>query len=197
MKRTIRLTESELTRMITECVKSSIHSNSKKTLKEGVHRYKGFKCVNISKDPSFPSYQVISPEGEAIGSTLFPSEMKKMVDDYLAGNKMEETVSRYIDRMVHESMENRLRLQWYIPGEGNGLMFINRLEDVPRLIQKAQYWDVTRGGNSSEIENLVAWNGKGGFWDNVLNNPETNPEDKKRIESKRLKVFYGKSKPRF
>ena len=43
MKRTIRLTESELTRMITECVKSSIRSNKKKALKEG---------VNTSKDPA-------------------------------------------------------------------------------------------------------------------------------------------------
>lgn len=33
MKRTIRLTESELTKMITECVKSSIRSNKKKALK--------------------------------------------------------------------------------------------------------------------------------------------------------------------
>jgi len=90
MKKTIRLTESELTRMITECVRKTIQANRKKTLKEGLHRYKGFKCVNISKDPSFPSYQVISPEGEAIGSTLFPSNMKEMVDDYLAGNSWEE-----------------------------------------------------------------------------------------------------------
>lgn len=34
MKRTIRLTESELTKMITECVKSSIRSNKKKALKD-------------------------------------------------------------------------------------------------------------------------------------------------------------------
>ena len=34
MKRTIRLTESELTKMITECVKSSIRSNKKKPLKD-------------------------------------------------------------------------------------------------------------------------------------------------------------------
>lgn len=100
MKRTVKLTESELKRMITECVKSSIRSNKKKALKEGVHRYKGFKCVNISKDPSFPSYQVISPEGEAIGSTLFPSEMKKMVDDYLAGNNWEEKVYKKLDENV-------------------------------------------------------------------------------------------------
>lgn len=100
MKRTIRLTESELTRMITECVKSSINVNKKKALKEGTHRYKGFKCVNISRDPSFPSYQVISPEGEAIGSTLFPSEMKTMVDDYLAGNNWEEKVYKKLDENV-------------------------------------------------------------------------------------------------
>lgn len=50
-------------------------------------RYKGFKCVNTSNDPSFPTYAIISPQGEQIGTTLFPSEMKEIVDEYLNGNQ--------------------------------------------------------------------------------------------------------------
>ena len=49
-------------------------------------RYKGFKCVNTSNDPSFPTYAIVSPQGEEIGTTLFPSEMKEIVDEYLNGN---------------------------------------------------------------------------------------------------------------
>ena len=49
-------------------------------------RYKGFKCVNTSNNPSFPTYAIISPKGEQIGTTLFPSEMKEIVDEYLNGN---------------------------------------------------------------------------------------------------------------
>ena len=49
-------------------------------------RYKGFKCINTSNDPSFPTYAIISPQGEEIATTLFPSEMKEIVDEYLNGN---------------------------------------------------------------------------------------------------------------
>ena len=48
-------------------------------------RYKGFKCVNTSDDPSFPTYAIISPQGETIANILFPSEMKEIVDEYLRG----------------------------------------------------------------------------------------------------------------
>ena len=60
--------------------------NSPASLNESANtRYKGFKCVNTSDDPSFPTYAIISPQGEEIGTTLFPSEMKEIVDQYLRG----------------------------------------------------------------------------------------------------------------
>ena len=61
--------------------------NTYDTLYESANvRYKGFKCVNTSNDPSFPTYSIVSPDGETIGNTLFPSEMKEIVDDYINGN---------------------------------------------------------------------------------------------------------------
>ena len=77
MKQTIRLTESELRDMIKESVYLALNETK---------RYKGFTCVNVSKDPSFPSYGIFSPHGEQIGSTLFPSDMKEIVDEYLASH---------------------------------------------------------------------------------------------------------------
>ena len=76
-------------------------------MNEGVHRYKGFKCVNVSNDPSFPSYAIISPEGETIGNTLFPSEMKEIVDNYLNGSSLSEgklnsLVSKSLKRVLRE-----------------------------------------------------------------------------------------------
>lgn len=84
MRRTIRLRESELKHMISESVK--------RIISEGVHRYKGFKCVNVSNDPSFPSYAIISPEGKTIDKTLFPSEMKEIVDNYLKKGNLNEAI---------------------------------------------------------------------------------------------------------
>lgn len=70
--------ESVLRGMIREAVKS--------VLNEGRFRYKGFTVANISKDPSFPMYGIFSPEGEQIETTMFPSELKEIVDAYLSGN---------------------------------------------------------------------------------------------------------------
>ena len=100
MKRTIRLNESELRRIISESIKEKLN--------EGVHRYKGFKCVNVSKDPSFPSYEIVSPDGKTIGSTLFPSEMKEIVDNYIKNGQMNETklmkkISRLVRNILNES----------------------------------------------------------------------------------------------
>lgn len=62
--------------------------NSPASLNESANtRYKGFKCVNTSNDPSFPTYAVVSPQGEQIATTLFPSEMKEIVDEYLRGER--------------------------------------------------------------------------------------------------------------
>lgn len=48
-----------------------------------VHSYKGFKCANISKDPSFPIYGIFAPSGEQIETALFPSELKQIVNNFL------------------------------------------------------------------------------------------------------------------
>ena len=115
MKRTIRLNETELNSLIAESVRrtlkewngkgfrklSYVNETRKKAdklankilaevttkLNESANtRYKGFECVNTSNNPSFPTYAIVSPQGEEIGTTLFPSEMKEIVDEYLNGN---------------------------------------------------------------------------------------------------------------
>lgn len=60
MKRTIRLTESELTRMITECVKSSIHSNRKKALKEAGNNCEEKVYKKLNENVEYDDYASIS-----------------------------------------------------------------------------------------------------------------------------------------
>ena len=47
-------------------------------------KYKGFRCENISNDPSFPYYGIFAPNGKQIETTLFPSELKEIVNNYLS-----------------------------------------------------------------------------------------------------------------
>lgn len=60
----------------------------------------------------------------------------------------------------------------YVPGEGNFHGFINDLNEIKPIIKKAEYWDVTKGWNATDPNNLIAWGGKGGFWDYFLNKPD-------------------------
>lgn len=77
----------KLTNKILAEVTRRLKYKSTSSLNESANtRYKGFKCVNTSDDPSFPIYTIISPQGEEIATTLFPSEMKEIVDEYLNGN---------------------------------------------------------------------------------------------------------------
>lgn len=100
-------------------VKQLVKENTQKMLSEGRFSYKGFKISNISKDPSFPVYGIYSPEGECIDSTLFPSELKEIVDNYLAkkGTKempmesiseedMRSTIKEALTAMIGEARKN-------------------------------------------------------------------------------------------
>ena len=60
----------------------------------------------------------------------------------------------------------------YIPGKGNFNGFINDLNELKPIIKQAQSWDVTQGWNATDPNNLIAWGGEGGFWDNFLNKPD-------------------------
>ena len=47
-------------------------------------KYKGFRVENISKDASFPYYGIFAPNGKQIETTLFPSDLKQIVNNYLS-----------------------------------------------------------------------------------------------------------------
>lgn len=53
-------------------------------------KYKGFTLSNVSTDPSFPSYQVTDKKGCFVASTLFPSELKEIVERHLKRMKVVE-----------------------------------------------------------------------------------------------------------
>ena len=59
-------------------------------------------------------------------------------------------------------------LHYSIPKQGNNGLHINSLEDAKPYIKNATYWAITRGDSTSEPENLVAWGGEGGYWNNYI-----------------------------
>lgn len=60
----------------------------------------------------------------------------------------------------------------YIEGQGNESMLVDDLNQIKPFIQKAKYWDVTKGLNATDPNGLIAWGGEGGFWYNFLNKPD-------------------------
>lgn len=76
-------------------------------------------------------------------------------------------VKESVERILKESFGNYV-FYCYTPGIGNDSMLIKKPNDALKYIQNAKYWDITKGSNTSELENLVAWGGEGGYWSNIL-----------------------------
>lgn len=86
----------------------------------------------------------------------------------------------------------------YIEGQGNESMLVDDLNQIKPYIQKAKYWDVTKGWNATDPNNLIAWGGEGGYWYNFLNKPDwakegvhwNKPSDRERqlVLSKRKEI---------
>lgn len=47
-----------------------------------MRRYKGYTITNVS-DPAFPMYGIFTPNGERVGTTLFPSDFKEIVNKHI------------------------------------------------------------------------------------------------------------------
>lgn len=82
-----------------------------------------------------------------------------------------------LHRIVNESVkrilsEGKYVFHSYIEGEGNFNTLIDDPNQVKPYIERAKYWDITKGMNSSDPQNLVAWGGEGGPWNNFLEKPE-------------------------
>ena len=110
------------------------------------------------------------------------------VDDYKNGNYEYTTDKGWhlkesrLNKIIKESIKKVLKedfgdgydgyvLHAYIPGLGNKCTLIKSLDDAKKYISNAEYWDITKGSNSSELSNLIAWGGEGGYWYNVVNKP--------------------------
>ena len=86
----------------------------------------------------------------------------------------------------------------YRQGPGYDTMLIDDLNEIKKYIGDAKYWDVSKGNNVTDPNNLIAWGGEGGFWYNFLNKPEwakegvhwNQPSDRERqlVLSKRKEI---------
>ena len=109
---------------------------------------------------------------------------KEMDENKNRIGKFDRIVKESVKRVIKESL-NSYAFHCYIPGLGNTAMLIDNISDAFPYINKAEYWDITKGSNSSEPSNLVAWGGESGYWSNIMNDPETNTRLKELILSKK------------
>ena len=94
--------------------------------------------------------------------------MKKVIR--LTESDLHAIVKETVNKILTESKEYAFHC--YIKGEGNYNTTVDDLSLLKPYIQKAEYWDISRGWNTSDPQNLVAWGGEGGYWNNVLEKPE-------------------------
>ena len=60
-------------------------------------------------------------------------------------------------------------LHYYSPKAGQEARIGNSITTLKRSIPKdATYYDISKGVNLTEVENLVEWGGKGGYWSNKV-----------------------------
>ena len=86
----------------------------------------------------------------------------------LTESQFHQIVKETVNELLNEE---RYTFNCYIPGKGNITRTAEELKALKPYIEQATYWDITTGWNSSEVENLVAWGGEGGYWDNYSKNP--------------------------
>jgi len=90
-----------------------------------------------------------------------PLHRKGSLNRELGESKIQEGNCRYVFHCIMK------------PEKGNETMCIDNINDIKPYIKDALYWDVCKGNNSTDPNNLVAWGGgPGGFWYNFLNKPD-------------------------
>lgn len=69
--------------------------------------------------------------------------------------------------------------------------FVNSLSNID--LGDYEYYEIIKGSasNTSEIDSLLYWDGKGGYWANVLDNPDTKDSLKKEIKRRQNKLNEG------
>lgn len=89
--------------------------------------------------------------------------------------------------VLHPNQVSNYVFSYMSHAMGNSTMHIDNPLKLKNLgfLKNVDYWDVTSGNNTSEVSNLVAWGGEGGYWFNVLNNPKTPEPVKQEILSKK------------
>ena len=93
--------------------------------------------------------------------------MKKVVR--LTESELKHMIMESAKRVLNEE---KYVFHCYIEGEGNYNATVNDIRQLTPYIQKAKYWDISKGWNTTDAENLVAWGGEGGFWSNFLEKPD-------------------------
>ena len=134
-------------------------------------------------EKSKKTYDIFKREGDK-GNPWSKTLKKGGAADWVANmqdDKMNESVGRKTIRHTESELKNLIResvkrvlneekyvFSCYIEGEGNYKTTVNDIRQLTPYIQKAKYWDISKGWNTSEPENLVAWGGEGGYWNNFL-----------------------------
>ena len=104
----------------------------------------------------------------------------------LTEQDLHKIVEKSVKELINENL-NDIMVVYNSPTKGNNRMLVKSLKDAYAAIPSdATYFDITKGSNSSEEENLINWGGKNGYWDNKSNPDFKYGERPKPSETERI-----------
>lgn len=129
--------------------------------------------VIIEKDPNDDSYfsdminqmKNFGKQYKQVAENKKSKNMKKKITESQLRNIIKETVKN----TLAESL-NSIVVRYDSPTKGRNQMLAKSLQDAQNLIPSdATYFDISKGSNAADSENLLSWGGKNGYWDNATN----------------------------
>lgn len=118
-----------------------------------------------------------------VSKTRLEKIVSECVQKYLYGNKRTS--------YIKESRDKRYVANWFDGIGWNERMF-DSLEDAVNVLKHSgcTYFDISDNTklDFSETDSLIAWGGEGGYWHNMLQNPNIKESERDEIMRKKKKI---------
>jgi len=164
-KQIVKLNETQLRNVVKESVKRILNENMSMNIEDCLIKFKEAADNVLSCFDGFFDDDYFGGEND-----IYYSSMKRLAVQ--VSEQVELMLANVYGNHPKELNESKYTFHCYIDGVGSYSTSVDDLDLLKPYIQKSKYWDVTKGMNTSDPNNLVAWGGEGGYWSNFLEKPD-------------------------
>lgn len=164
-KQIVKLNETQLRNVVKESVKRILNENMSMNIEDCLIKFKEAADNVLSCIDRYFEDDVFGD-----GNDEYYASMKRLAGQ--VSEQVELMLANVYGNHPKELNESKYTFHCYIDGVGSYSTSVDDLDLLKPYIQKSKYWDVTKGMNTSDPNNLVAWGGEGGYWSNFLEKPD-------------------------